>query len=808
MKQILLIISAFVLLGVATVRAETLVRGKLTDAATGAPLETATVHVRGTYDATISNPEGLFELSISALPATVRFSHIGYRTHDLVISEPPAHALDVGLDPVVFQLDEMVVTPDMGDEIMRKVIAHKQVWRKRLESFQVDAYSRFAFKNHTGIVSIIESASQGFWDHEQGWREVIKARRQTSNMELDFDDAIPAASSVTNLYDDDVEVAGHHLIGVTHPDALDHYDFEVTGQRFLDEETVYDIAVKPRHKLTSGFEGQVSVIDSVYALVAVTLRPGQSFMFPPPIKKFSVGYHQQFRDFGEGIWLPVDFRFEAELDVGFIGLQFPLIRVEQVSRLSNYRVNTVVPDRLYSQKETVIVDSVAVQSDTLLTRPGLAVPLSEIEQEAYARIDSSMTLEKAYRPTGFLSRFIDSDDDKKEERRREQREDKGAKKAEGGAEKKRRNLSLDVKPDLWFNRVDGGHLGLSVGLGKRRGRIRLGSLGAYNTSLKRWAFAGDLTGRWGEHRRGFTTVSAFRGTDVRYRSNLYNRLTVSSQQPFGAEDYFDYFWNERVRARAGYRFRRLDISLSGGVNIEQHASVAKTTDWHLFGDVDVQRPNPMVDDGYLRSGTLRMEWKGEEDGPAPLFGQRRVVLEVEHTRTGWGSDFEFTQFRGVVDWRFETFLKRRFLPNVLDVRLVGSTFTGTLPLQRYGILDAWLDGFSTFGAFRSRLDRPYEGERLLAIFWEHNFRTVPFELVGWRWMAERGIGVILHGAHGRTWISDGALASLAHIPQYQDEVHHELGLSVNGLFKLFRVNFTRRLDAPESTISLGLARIF
>ncbi len=103
---------------------------------------------------------------------------------------------------------------------------------------------------------------------------------------------------------------------------------------------------------------------------------------------------------------------------------------------------------------------------------------------------------------------------------------------------------------------------------------------------------------------------------------------------------------------------------------------------------------------------------------------------------------------------------------------------------------------------------PYEGERYAALFWEHNFRTVPFELLGIPALTNRGIGLILHGAHGRTWISASRLASLTHTPRYQDRVHHELGLSVNGLLSLFRLDLTWRLDAPGFFAGIAYARLF
>ena len=90
----------------------------------------------------------------------------------------------------------------------------------------------------------------------------------------------------------------------------------------------------------------------------------------------------------------------------------------------------------------------------------------------------------------------------------------------------------------------------------------------------------------------------------------------------------------------------------------------------------MQRPNPEIDPGNLRSVFLRADIEGKNTGPAFIFGQRKIALEIEHSRSGFGSDFDFTQFRVLLDWRIETLFKRRLLPNVLDVRVVGSAFGG------------------------------------------------------------------------------------------------------------------------------------
>ena len=41
-----------------------------------------------------------------------------------------------------------------------------------------------------------------------------------------------------------------------------------------------------------------------------------------------------------------------------------------------------------------------------------------------------------------------------------------------------------------------------------------------------------------------------------------------------------------------------------------------------------------------------------------------------------------------------------------------------------------------------------------------------------------------------------------------ERYHHELGLSISGLFGFFRVDFAKRLDADGFTVGFGVAKIF
>jgi hypothetical protein len=769
------------------------VQGRIRDAKTGKSLPQANIQVENTFQGTITNEQGEFRLIIRELPATLLVRYIGYHSQRVPVGREVPPMLDIRLEPTVIPLQTVTVTgEDPATGIMRRVIEKKKLWRERLASYQADAYTRLILENDTGIVSISESTSRIFWEKDEGNREVIQAKTETSNIRSN--DLFALASFMPNLYDDDIDIMGFRMVGPTHPRALSYYRFKLTGERRLDDMAVFDISVTPRNKLQPTFVGRISVLDEEFAMIDLDLKPNESMLFPQPIQEFDLHFLQQFSDFSQEVWLPVDVRVEGGIRVGLPGLSIPTIRYRQVSRLSDYQINVAVPDSLFEGDDDYIVDSMAVRLDTLFSARTRVIPLTPREKAAYAGLDSTMTLDKAFQPTGFLARMarvrIGSDED-----------------TEGGERRSRWSLIDHLRPQLRFNRVDGGHLGMDITTDILK-RVRISGGAAYKTALKRWSYNANLRINWGKRRRGLFNVSFRRDTDTRFPREIYPLLINSVNTLLGFQDYYDYYWNESLRAEIGYRFPVLRTRLTLGWRQEDHKSVAKNTDWNLFGRDYIQRANPDVLEGRLRSLTLSLSM-GEEAAPWGTIGTSGFRLDVEHSDPDlMESAFRFTRLRGALSLHLNTFLRRRLMPNALDIQIVAGTSTGNSPPQRTGAMDVRLGILSPFGVFRSLRGYPVEGDRYAGLYWEHNFRTVPFEILGLHGLARYGLGILIHGAHGRTWISEGS--SLASMPglHHLDEIHHELGLSLNGVLGFFRLDAVMNLKTRKVFFGVGLVRYY
>ncbi|MFC1539408.1 DUF5686 family protein [Candidatus Latescibacterota bacterium] len=872
------------------------IHGIIRDSDNNKPLTAAHIRIEGTRSGTISNDEGEYNLEIPSLPSIIVISIIGYNSVEKTITSDTPEPLDILLEPRLYILPTVVVTSgNLAETIMRRVIERKKVWYAKLENYKADAYSRINLANEKEIALISESISVLFWDKERGIKEVTTFTNSTKN--IPFGESITSARMVPNLYDDDIELFGYNMVGLTHPEALDYYTFSIIENKVLDDKTVYVMSVEPKSKLQPLFRGTVAVLDEDYAMIDLDLNPNEAVIYPSPLEKFEFSVKQQFSNFGEDVWLPVDVRMNGRIKIkmGFL-IELPMINISQVSHFSDYDINTVLPDSLYetetvkhldisisnenisvdtydetkeidsgetktaaddtklrtaidknedeslqesipetkpdelslssqdsnvndkssdtidSQSEPVLseADSLALAAqqkahqDSLFALKRNAIPFTTEEDKAYSTIDSSMTIEKAFKPSGLLTKLIkeeNTEDNTNNNNENNESEPKEKSKLSRAISK----ITTGMGPVFWNNRVDGYHLGLNW---KKRYKncVRYNFGGAYKTSIERWSWNAETELFFSDKQKKSFILNVSAGTQTRQIARNYPLWLNTALTLGGFNDYYDYYWNEKIRAGFRYKFKN-NMELVTAFNNERHDSLQQSSFYDLTGKKGRMRVNPAVNEGNLRSVSMQFTF-GQKYSPITIGGSKGVEFSIEHSSPEFlESSYTFTQFKTDIVWRFETYLKRRLFPMTLDIRFIGSASTGKLPIQRFASVDSRFLFWTPFGAFRSLSTRPLEGEHHAALFVEHNFRTVPFELIGLRSIAEKNIGIILHGAAGRTWISADRLKTLPYVPHYYNSIVSEAGISINNLFGFFRLDYTKRLDRDGYTFGINIARI-
>jgi hypothetical protein len=767
------------------------IQGMVLDAETGESLPSTHVVIESTYKGTITNADGRFSLKIDSFPVTLSFRFIGYQSNSITLESAPTEPLRIKLQPLSVELDEVVVTgEDPAVSIMKEVIKRKQQWRAQLDTYTAQAYTRMVLSSDTSIASISESITTAYWDKEKGHREVVKAKKQTANMA--GQQSFAGVNNVPNFYDDIIEVAGFEVIGPTHPDMLKFYEVELVDHKYVGEELVFEIELIPGRKLQPLFVGSIHVLDDVYAMIDVDLKPNEVISFPKPVQDISLAYQQQFSDFGGEFWLPVDMRIDGSVKVGMPGLHFPRISFRQVSTVEEYEVNIALPDSLYESGSTMVEDSsiTEIQQDSLWERTIQRVPLTQEEEVAYQSIDSASTMEKAFKPTGALARFVDTDE-----------ENSGADTTDSMLDK----ITRGMKPVLGYNRVEEGLLGLGVEREVIDG-LDINARGAYSTGLDKWSYGLGI-GYQQEMESGLDwelKLNYYEEQDHFGKLTMYPTELTSLQPLLGYPDYFNYYRKEGIASTFNLDLPDSRLDLRASIQYEKQSSLSKQSDYDLLGRDFIQRANPSIQDGYYFRYVVGANW-GTMGNSFGVSSHREMQLNWSQVMPVFNSEHHSSRLDGRINWTLDTFYQRRLLPNQLDVTLSGGIhLLGDRIPQYYTGVDGSLGILAPVGTMRSFLFQPAYGKDHLGLLLEHHFRSIPFEAIGWRWAADQGWGLSLTGGVVKAW--DVIPSKDRHYDP--EEWQTEAGVSWQGVFGLFRVDLTRNFNQQAWYVTIGLARLF
>ena len=783
---------------------QNIIHGNIKDAETNEFLSYTNIYIEGTYIGTVSNKNGYFSLELPTIPATVIISYIGYETRKLFIDKQGEFKLDVKLKPVVLELKGLVVTTSREDpaiEIMKKVIANKIKWKSKLKSYRAKAYTRTKVKNDIAIVSMSESVSKLYWNLERGSAEEFIAKKSSKRMP--YLTAMNVGSkNILNFSDDNIKIINHSFVGPTHPDAFDYYDFKLRSERILNDKIVFDIQLIPKSKLQPLFSGKISILDEEFAIIDVDLKNSGNMSFFEMLKYFHGTYRQQYNNFGKEFWLPIDSRTEEifEVDMGLIA--FPQATFSKISRISNYEINIDVADDI-TRLDTTTTSSPC--SSKILNVGAFKdfekVPLTTEEIEAYTNPDTTKTLIKSFPPTGILAPYMIS----------KEKELEAGLSEHGGYTPIKSNANFGFQG--WYNRVEGLNVGLKFNY-NFFDNYKIAITGGYQTYLRKFYYETQfkyLINKKNEDQYFF--AGYYDKTNSRYCSKHYSQLVTSLLPLFGEYDYFDYYASKKFYVGCSYGIKKIKSAVFLEFNSEDNLSLTKTSNWNILNYGYSQRKNPAIDNGRLNSIKLQFTYYQayNELSMERILGDKtdKIALQVEHSSAKYlKSDFSFTLYKFLFDYRLHTFFKRRPDYNYLRTRIEASVYTGTLPLQRFSIIDGSIFSYCPFGIFRTLLNKPLEGEKKFGLSWEYNFRSIPFEILGLNYFVRNKYEFIVFGALGRTWINKSRLQSISqnYKPAYKNELHNELGISLILKFKFaaIRLNAARNLENRKNYLGFSL----
>jgi hypothetical protein len=128
------------------------------------------------------------------------------------------------------------------------------------------------------------------------------------------------------------------------------------------------------------------------------------------------------------------------------------------------------------------------------------------------------------------------------------------------------------------------------------------------------------------------------------------------------------------------------------------------------------------------------------------------------------------------------------------------TSSGTLPLQRDFVLDSQLGRFAPFGVLRTAYPREFTGDRFAMISAEHNFRSVPFLMLGIPFLYKSGIEILVDASAAQSWLNGNSMTN---------GWYYEAGIGIGKIFGIIRADVTYRISNPNGLFfTIGISSLF
>ena len=529
-------------------------------------------------------------------------------------------------------------------------------------------------------------------------------------------------------------------------------------------------------------------------MIEADLSIAEYINFNEMIESFQARYIQHFSNFGKEFWLPVDSRTEETIKINMGLLIFPNAILKKISRISNYEINVDVSTEIarvdsiknFANKDTMLLNNHEVFADFE------KVPSNENEYKVFNKPDTTLTLDKSFPPTGILSSWFLTQEAEME-----------------ASLRKRSNYNAfqsdsEIGYQFWYNRVEGFNLGLYYNY-RFKNKYQVDITTGYQTYATKFYY--DTQMRYlidNMNENKYYYLIYYDKTDSRYSSENYSQLFTSLLPFFGKYDYFDYYSNSKLATGFKYGIKNLKSEFTIELSSANHSSINKKYSCRFLNHNYSQRINPKIDEGKMNSVKLSYTYDELYNDPefvkmAGLDWSDKIQLQIEHSSSSFlNSSFDFTLYRAILDYKWDTFFQRRPDCNYLRTRVEASTFTGDLPLQRFSIIDGRIYSYSLFGNFKTIVNKPLEGQKKLAFFWEYNFRSIPFEIVGLEYLSNNKYELLIHGASGRTWIDGNKLTQIQknYNLNYLNDYQHEMGIAIKFKYRFIalRIDATRNLS--------------
>lgn len=398
---------------------EGLLTGIVTDAATGDTIYYPSVSYKGHHIAVSGTAKGEYSI-VRKEGLVLTFSAVGYAPVQVVVKSSTPKILNIKLKSDTRQLAEVVVRQKRGKysrkdnpavELMRRVIAAKK--RTRLENhdfFQYTKYQKITlamnditptqidsgfigkrrwmldqvehcpYNNKLILpVSVDETVTQHLYRKQpKTERDIIKGQSNAGINQLIqtgdiMDIMLKDVFTDVNIYDNDVRLLRHHFTSPIGNSAISFYRYYIEDTVYVGKHLCYHLQFTPNNGQDIGFRGELYVVaDSTLHVkrcnLTLPIQSGVNFVQHLQVR-------QEFTQLENGEWALSEDDMIAEIEVNDLLQKAIVIRT---TRLNNYAFDEL-PAKLFKGSGRERREADAMMRDEAFWKKYRAVELSKSE---------------------------------------------------------------------------------------------------------------------------------------------------------------------------------------------------------------------------------------------------------------------------------------------------------------------------------------------------------------------------------------------------------------------------------------------
>lgn len=223
--------------------------GTVRDAKTGKPLAQVAVSAQGGYQTTVTNADGVFTIKTPKVPRSLIFSHLGYQTSVIPMSEGMLTNLKVRMQPSSIMLSEVLVSANNPLEIVLAAIdkikdnySHNPELMRCFYRETTQKGRRYIYVAEA-VIDMYKSPYNRIYHNDRV--SIIKGRRIVSTLASDTLGAKMQGGPTLPIHIDFMKNREYLLT----KDELSLYKLQMEVPTMLDERPQYVISFAPAYKV-------------------------------------------------------------------------------------------------------------------------------------------------------------------------------------------------------------------------------------------------------------------------------------------------------------------------------------------------------------------------------------------------------------------------------------------------------------------------------------------------------------------------------------------------------------------------------